>query len=163
VQIKKRIRISIYSPLCRIVNYPSDVCRYSIHGETDLEEIELNHLDGYRASRPVRIGNGAANHLQLDIYGGLSHDNMSNGQSSWTRYTFTTNSPDHAVGICIPFSDVIDSRWLKVRKIADYVVKNWRVADMYFPIRTELIIGQFGKFVPKNRFSIPYTTHPNPT
>ena len=48
----------------------SNVCRYSIHGETDLEEVELNHLDGYRGSRPVRIGNGAANHLQLDIYGG---------------------------------------------------------------------------------------------
>lgn len=46
------------------------MCRYSIHGETDLEEKELNHLDGYRGSRPVRIGNGAANHLQLDIYGG---------------------------------------------------------------------------------------------
>ena len=50
----------------------SNLCRYSIHGETDLEEQELNHLDGYRGSRPVRIGNGAANHLQLDIYGGSS-------------------------------------------------------------------------------------------
>jgi hypothetical protein len=163
VPIRKRRRISIYSLLCRIVYYPSDVCRYSIHGETDLEEIELNHLDGYRSSRPVRIGNGAANHLQLDIYGGSTRDNMANGQSWWTQYTFITNSLNHAVGICISFSDVIDSRWLKVRKIADYVVKNWRVPDMYVPSVTELIIGQFGKFVPKNRFSIPYTNHPSPT
>lgn len=77
VQIKRKRRILIYSLLCRIVYYSSDVCRYSIHGETDLEEVELNHLDGYRASRPVRIGNGAANHLQLDIYGGLTCDGHS--------------------------------------------------------------------------------------
>jgi GH15 family glucan-1,4-alpha-glucosidase len=42
---------------------------FSIHGKTDLPEIELDHLDGYRGSRPVRIGNGAATHKQLDIYG----------------------------------------------------------------------------------------------
>ncbi|CAJ0828099.1 17087_t:CDS:2, partial [Entrophospora sp. SA101] len=42
---------------------------YSIDGEEKLTEIELNHLDGYRSSKPVRIGNGAYDHLQLDIYG----------------------------------------------------------------------------------------------
>ena len=31
-------------------------------GRSELEEIELNHLDGYKQSRPVRIGNGAATH-----------------------------------------------------------------------------------------------------
>ncbi|KAH9480075.1 hypothetical protein JR316_0006672 [Psilocybe cubensis] len=41
---------------------------YTIHGGKDLEEIELLHLDGHKGSRPVRIGNGAANHVQLDIY-----------------------------------------------------------------------------------------------
>lgn len=44
---------------------------FSIRGDTDLPEIELNHLDGYRGSKPVRIGNGAASHKQLDIYGEL--------------------------------------------------------------------------------------------
>ncbi|CAG8835969.1 22398_t:CDS:2, partial [Racocetra persica] len=44
---------------------------YSIDGEKRLIEKELNHLDGYRGSRPVRIGNGAYDHIQLDIYGEL--------------------------------------------------------------------------------------------
>ncbi|WVQ99695.1 hypothetical protein IAU59_006836 [Kwoniella sp. CBS 9459] len=44
---------------------------YTIHGGKDLEEIEMGHLDGHRGSKPVRIGNGAADHLQLDIYGEL--------------------------------------------------------------------------------------------
>jgi GH15 family glucan-1,4-alpha-glucosidase len=44
---------------------------YGIHGGSDLDEEELNHLEGYRGSRPVRIGNGAAAQLQLEIYGEL--------------------------------------------------------------------------------------------
>jgi GH15 family glucan-1,4-alpha-glucosidase len=44
---------------------------YGIHGETELEEKELAHLEGYRGSRPVRIGNGAAPQRQLDVYGEL--------------------------------------------------------------------------------------------
>ncbi|KAF5371024.1 hypothetical protein D9615_010034 [Tricholomella constricta] len=38
---------------------------YTIHGGKDLEEIELTHLDGHKGSKPVRIGNGAADHVQL--------------------------------------------------------------------------------------------------
>ncbi|EEB90185.1 hypothetical protein MPER_11643, partial [Moniliophthora perniciosa FA553] len=38
---------------------------YTIHGGKDLEELELTHLDGHKGSKPVRIGNGAADHLQL--------------------------------------------------------------------------------------------------
>ncbi|CRG85642.1 putative protein C4H3,03c [Talaromyces islandicus] len=43
----------------------------TIRGECDIPETELNHLEGYRRSRPVRIGNGATSHTQLDTYGAL--------------------------------------------------------------------------------------------
>jgi GH15 family glucan-1,4-alpha-glucosidase len=42
---------------------------YGIDGEDAVEETTLDHLSGYRDSRPVRIGNGAASQLQLDILG----------------------------------------------------------------------------------------------
>jgi GH15 family glucan-1,4-alpha-glucosidase len=42
---------------------------YRIDGSSDLEEEILPHWEGYRGSAPVRIGNGAAGQLQLDIYG----------------------------------------------------------------------------------------------
>ncbi|HYX51692.1 MAG TPA: glycoside hydrolase family 15 protein, partial [Ktedonobacteraceae bacterium] len=42
---------------------------YGIDGKHDLTEITLDHLEGYRQSRPVRIGNGAYKQKQLDIYG----------------------------------------------------------------------------------------------
>ncbi|GCF08685.1 glycoside hydrolase family 15 protein [Dictyobacter arantiisoli] len=44
---------------------------YSIDGHHDLTEVTLDHLEGYRGSRPVRIGNAVAAHQQLDIYGEL--------------------------------------------------------------------------------------------
>lgn len=44
---------------------------YGIHGERRIEEVELDRLDGYRQSRPVRIGNAAWRQHQLDVYGEL--------------------------------------------------------------------------------------------
>ncbi len=44
---------------------------YGIGGEHDLTERELDHLPGWRESRPVRVGNGAWGQTQLDVYGEL--------------------------------------------------------------------------------------------
>ncbi|WP_434595925.1 glycoside hydrolase family 15 protein [Streptomyces sp. A5-4] len=42
---------------------------YGITGERDLREDVLSWLPGYEGSAPVRVGNGAADQLQLDVYG----------------------------------------------------------------------------------------------
>lgn len=44
---------------------------FGVGGERDLTERELHHLSGWRQSRPVRIGNGAWNQRQIDVYGEL--------------------------------------------------------------------------------------------
>jgi GH15 family glucan-1,4-alpha-glucosidase len=44
---------------------------YGIDGRHQMPKQTLDHLEGYRGSRPVRVGNGACEQLQLDIYGEL--------------------------------------------------------------------------------------------
>jgi GH15 family glucan-1,4-alpha-glucosidase len=44
---------------------------YGVGGEHDLTERELDHLPGWQESRPVRVGNGAWNQQQIDVYGEL--------------------------------------------------------------------------------------------
>ncbi|WP_305930511.1 glycoside hydrolase family 15 protein [Qipengyuania benthica] len=44
---------------------------YDIFGRSDLPEKEVSHLEGYRNSAPVRIGNGASQQVQLDSYGSV--------------------------------------------------------------------------------------------
>ena len=44
---------------------------YGIDGEAELEEEELNHLSGYEGARPVRVGNGAYNQDQHDVWGAV--------------------------------------------------------------------------------------------
>ena len=44
---------------------------YGVDGRTDISEIELDHLSGYRGSRPVRVGNAAHTQRQHDLYGAV--------------------------------------------------------------------------------------------
>ncbi|HET9448172.1 MAG TPA: glycoside hydrolase family 15 protein, partial [Steroidobacteraceae bacterium] len=53
------------------LTWPKLQVLYDVHGRTDVPEFELPHWEGYAGSKPVRIGNGAAEQLQLDTYGGV--------------------------------------------------------------------------------------------
>jgi GH15 family glucan-1,4-alpha-glucosidase len=55
---------------------------YGLHGEEEMPEHDLPNLEGYRRSSPVRVGNGAVDQLQLDIYGellGAAYEFVRNG------------------------------------------------------------------------------------
>ena len=65
---------------------------YRIDGSSDLTEEVLEHWEGYRGSSPVRIGNGAADQLQLDIYGEaldsiyfMDQSGLTAGHRGWLR------------------------------------------------------------------------------
>ncbi len=81
---------------------------YRIDGSTNLKEKKLSHLEGYRKSSPVRIGNGAFSQFQLDIYGELVD----------TIYIYNKN----AEPISYDF-------WLSMIKFIDFVCDNWREKD----------------------------------
>jgi len=81
---------------------------YGIDGRKDLFEAELEHLSGYRGSRPVRIGNGAYKQVQLDIYGELLD----------AVYLYDR----HAGAISYDF-------WLNIAGQVDWVAKNWQGKD----------------------------------
>ena len=81
---------------------------YDVFGESEVPERELEHLDGYRGSKPVRIGNAARGQFQLDVYGEL----------------LSAVHESHKRGEPVPR----DARRM-VRRVADVVVKRWREPD----------------------------------
>jgi GH15 family glucan-1,4-alpha-glucosidase len=81
---------------------------YGLHGEHDIPERTLDHLDGYRGSKPVRIGNDAASQLQLDIYGELM-----DSVYLYNKY-----------GSPISFD-----LWQELSELANWACDNWRRPD----------------------------------
>ncbi|MDZ5445356.1 glycoside hydrolase family 15 protein [Micromonospora sp. 4G57] len=77
---------------------------YRVDGSPDLTEEVLDHLDGYRGSAPVRVGNGAANQLQLDIYG-----EVLNGLHEADRHGLQTSR----------------QVWLNTVRLVDWLCKHW--------------------------------------
>ncbi|GEO04801.1 glucoamylase [Adhaeribacter aerolatus] len=81
---------------------------YTLDGRKDLAETELEHLEGYKHSKPVRIGNGAYNQIQLDIYGELLD----------SVYLYDK----HVEPISYRF-------WQNLSRQVDWVCNNWHLED----------------------------------
>ena len=81
---------------------------YGIDGRHTLTEETLDHLDGYMGSRPVRVGNGAYNQLQLDIYGELMD----------SVYLYNKYG-----------SPISYDLWVHLSKLIDWVCDNWQHQD----------------------------------
>ncbi len=81
---------------------------YSIHGEQTLREQHLTHLDGYRHSKPVRIGNAAHIQQQWDIYGEVM---------------------DAALRLSDYAGKIDETLWSFFRNICEIAIENWRKPD----------------------------------
>jgi GH15 family glucan-1,4-alpha-glucosidase len=81
---------------------------YRIDGGTKAREVELEDFAGYRGSKPVRVGNGAADQIQLDVYGSLFE--------AASLYARDGGEIDRDTG-------------KELAKIADYVAEQWREKD----------------------------------
>ncbi len=77
---------------------------FGIAPESELEEVELDHLEGYARSRPVRIGNGAAFHRQLDVFGEVA-------LSLAVFHRYSGNLSDKAWGLLKQMADLAAEMW----------------------------------------------------
>uniref|UniRef100_A0AAU3H5Z8 Trehalase n=1 Tax=Streptomyces sp. NBC_01401 TaxID=2903854 RepID=A0AAU3H5Z8_9ACTN len=77
---------------------------YGIAGERELGEAELDWLPGYENSGPVRVGNGAANQLQLDVYGEVTEALHLAHMTGLTRN-------DYAMGLQLRLISYLEKHW----------------------------------------------------
>lgn len=82
---------------------------YGIDGRHKIHEEDLTHLEGYKGSRPVHIGNAAYKQFQLDIYGAvLDAVYLYNKYGSFVSYDL----------------------WTHIARMADWVCENWQRKDV---------------------------------
>ena len=81
---------------------------YGLDHCSDLEEETLDHLSGYRGSKPVRVGNEASSQFQLDIYGELVQTVY---QMAWSD------------------EGIVDEDWSSVSEIVEFVCETWDDPD----------------------------------
>jgi GH15 family glucan-1,4-alpha-glucosidase len=81
---------------------------YGVDGRADLHEETLEHLSGHQGSRPVRIGNGAYDQTQLDIYGAL------------LDAVYIANKRGAPSSL---------DAWTKLCGLVDFVCENWQQPD----------------------------------
>ncbi len=81
---------------------------YGIAPESTLEETTLDHLEGHRGSAPVRVGNEAAFHRQLDVFGEIA-------------LSLATYHKYHG--------DLTPDMWQMVRRVADLAARTWHTRD----------------------------------
>lgn len=81
---------------------------YRLDGSHDLPESNLDHFEGYKQSRPVRIGNAASDQLQLDIYGELMD----------SVFVYDT----HVEAISYDF-------WEDIVRFSDWLCRHWTKPD----------------------------------
>ena len=100
---------------------------YGLHGDVPTSEEELDHLEGYRGSKPVRIGNGAVDQVQLDIYGELI-----NAYYETSRYGLALEPEDRVF----------------IERIADYVTDHWMDTDLgIWEVRSEPLHFTYSKLM----------------
>jgi GH15 family glucan-1,4-alpha-glucosidase len=122
-----RAYLSWFLDLCQTTDPAEIQPLYGLHGETDLDEQTLSHLTGYRGSRPVRIGNEAAEQRQLDTYGELVLA-IFEATRAGVRLT-----PDDWEAIC---------------RIVDYVTEIWTEPDSgIWEVRSEPLDFVFSKLM----------------
>ncbi len=99
--------LSFLKRVCRKMDPEHLQIMFTLDGRRELPERTLDHLEGYRATHPVRVGNAAVSQFQLDVYGEvIEMIHVSRGRG-----------------------EVSEGLWKVARDLIDWTAENWRRPD----------------------------------